>query len=296
LLQATKSAIPAALLPITGVIPLRQTIFLPQNLALAAILIVVSVLVAYFSAPRGNAIRNAASMNVRFDAAAPVDARATTPAERVETSPILILLVVSLLLLYLFTQIAKKGALSALDLNNFNLFFIAMGLLLHWTPRSFLRAVSDSVPATAGVLIQFPFYAGIFGMISKSAIEPTLARFFVEVTSPSTFNPLVTLYSALLGFFIPSGGGKWVLEAPYVMSAANQLHMHLGWTVQTYNAAEALPNLVNPFWMLPLMGILNLRAKDLAGYSILQLIFHVPLVLGLCWLFSFTLPYNAPMP
>jgi short-chain fatty acids transporter len=296
LLQATKSAIPAALLPITGVIPLRQTIFLPQNLALAAILIVVSVLVAYFSAPRGSAIRNAASMNVRFDAAPPVDARATTPAERVETSPILVLLVVALLLLYLFTQIAKKGALSALDLNNFNLFFIALGLLLHWTPRSVLRAVSDSVPATAGVLIQFPFYAGIFGMISKSAIEPTLARFFVEVTSPSTFNPLVTLYSALLGFFIPSGGGKWVLEAPYVMSAANQLHMHLGWTVQTYNAAEALPNLVNPFWMLPLMGILNLRAKDLAGYSILQLIFHVPLVLGLCWLFSFTLPYIAPMP
>jgi short-chain fatty acids transporter len=296
LLQATRSAIPASLLPTTGVIPLKQTIFLPQNLALAAILIVVSVLVAYYSAPRGAAIRNAASMNVHFVPNERLRKDATTPAERVENSPVLVLLVVAMLLSFLALQIGRKGAMSALDLNNFNLFFIAAGLLLHWTPRSFLRAVSESVPATAGVLIQFPFYAGIFGMISKSGIEPTLAGFFVSVTTPSTFNPVVSLYSALLGFFIPSGGGKWVLEAPYVMRAANELQMHLGWTVQTYNAAEALPNLVNPFWMLPLMGILNVRAKDLAGYSILQLLFHLPLVLALCWLFSLTLPYQPPMP
>ena len=74
---------------------------------------------------------------------------------------------------------------------------------------------------------------------------------------------------AALGIFVPSGGGKWILEAPYVMAGANAWHVHLGWTVQIYNAAEALPNLMNPFWMLPLMGILKVRARDLAGYSIL---------------------------
>ena len=89
--------------------------------------------------------------------------------------------------------------------------------------------------------------------------------------------------------FVPSGGGKWVVEAPYVMAAANAWHVHLGWTVQIYNAAEALPNLINPFWMLPLMGILGVRARDLAGYSILQLLFHAPIVLLLCWLFAQTL-------
>jgi short-chain fatty acids transporter len=169
-----------------------------------------------------------------------------------------------------------------------------MGLLLHGRPKSFLQAVGRSVPATSGVLIQFPFYAGIFGMISGTAIASTLASLFVRLTTHGTFPIVVALYSAVLGLFVPSGGGKWILEAPYVMAAANTWQVHLGWTVQIYNAAEALPNLINPFWMLPLMGILNVKARDLAGYSILQLLFHLPIVLLLCWLFTWTLPYVPP--
>jgi short-chain fatty acids transporter len=98
----------------------------------------------------------------------------------------------------------------------------------------------------------------------------------------------------VLGFFVPSGGGKWIVEAPYVMQAANDLHFHLGWAVQVYNAAEALPNLVNPFWMLPLLGILRLKARDIVGFTFLQLLVHVPLVLGLLWLFGLTLQYAPP--
>ena len=86
--------------------------------------------------------------------------------------------------------------------------------------------------------------------------------------------PLVIgIYSAMLGFFIPSGGGKWLLEAPYVMQAANDLKVHLGWAVQVYNAAEALPNLINPFWMLPLLGVLGLARARRRGL-------HVPAIAG----------------
>ena len=204
-------------------------------------------------------------------------------------------LVALLMLWFLGQQLVEKGGLAALDLNNFNLTFLALGLLLHWRPRSFLRAVARSVPATAGVLIQFPFYGGIFGMISKTPIAERLADLFVSLTTRETFPLAVAVYSAVLGMLVPSGGGKWVIEAPYVMAAANSWGVHLGWTVQIYNAAEALPNLVNPFWMLPLMGILNVRARDLAGYSILQLAFHVPAVLFLCWLFARTLAYVPPV-
>ena len=80
----------------------------------------------------------------------------------------------------------------------------------------------------------------------------------------------------MLGVFIPSGGSKWVIEAPYVLQAANLHQVHLGWVVQIYNASEALPNLVNPFWMLPLLGILRLKARDLVGYGVLQLMVHIP--------------------
>jgi short-chain fatty acids transporter len=292
LLQATKSSIPASLLPITGVIPLTQTIFLWQNLAMALVLIVVSVIVAYYSAPTEKDTRVLES-----GAAAPpaAEAQAQTPADKAENNPILSIVIALLMFAFLIQEFLEKGGLAALDLNNFNFTFLALGLLLHWRPRSFLRAVSRSVPATAGVLIQFPFYGGIFGMISKTPVADHLANLFVHVTTKGTFPIVVAFYSAILGMFVPSGGGKWVIEAPYVMAAANAWHVHLGWTVQIYNAAEALPNLINPFWMLPLMGILNVKARDLAGYSILQLLFHAPIVLLLCWLFAQTLPYIPPV-
>jgi short-chain fatty acids transporter len=289
LLQATKSAIPASLLPITGVIPLTQTIFLPQSMAMAAVLVIVSVIVAYVSAPREGEARTAKMMGIEFrdgDVAQTLLSVRATPAERFENSPILNIVIALLMFWFLITQFRDKGGIAALDLNNFNFFFIAAGLLMHWTPRSFLRAVTKSVPATAGVLIQFPFYGGIFGMISKTPIAAQLAHAFVGITTKTTFPIVVAIYSAILGMFVPSGGGKWIVEAPYVMAAARQWGEHLGWTVQIYNAAEALPNLINPFWMLPLMGILNVRARDLAGYSILQLLFHAPIVLLLCWVFA----------
>jgi len=289
LLQATKSSIPPSLLPITGVIPLTQTIFLPQSMAMAAVLVIVSVIVAYVSAPREGEARTATMMGIEFredDVAQTLLSVRATPAERFENSPILNIVIALLMFWFLVTQFRDKGGIAALDLNNFNFFFIAAGLLMHWRPRSFLRAVTKSVPATAGVLIQFPFYGGIFGMISKTPIAAQLAHAFVNVTTKTTFPIVVAIYSAILGMFVPSGGGKWIVEAPYVMAAARQWGEHLGWTVQIYNAAEALPNLINPFWMLPLMGILGVRARDLAGYSILQLLFHAPIVLLLCWVFA----------
>jgi short-chain fatty acids transporter len=169
-----------------------------------------------------------------------------------------------------------------------------LGMLLHRTPRAFIKAVTASVPAAAGVLIQFPFYAGILGLMTKSPVSTELAHFFVRISTTGTYPILVSIYSAILGLFVPSGGSKWLIEAPYVIDAAKQLHVNLGWVVQIYNTAEALPNLVNPFWMLPVLGLLNVRARDLVGYSVLQLMVHLPLVLFLMWLFARTLPYTPP--
>jgi short-chain fatty acids transporter len=295
LMQATPSSIPAALLPITGVIPLTETILLWQNLTFAAILIAVSVAVAYYSCPRPEEARTAQEMGIRFDPPASEPRVPGTPAEKIGDSPFWGVTVGLLLLAYLISVSRDKGLTAALDLNNFNLAFLGAGLILHARPRSFLSAVARAVPATSGVLIQFPFYAGIFGIISKTAIASVLAGWFVKMSTPGTFPLVVALYSAFLGIFVPSGGGKWILEAPYVMASASTWQIHLGWTVQIYNAAEALPNLINPFWMLPLMGILNVKARDLAGYSILQLLFHVPLVFFLAWLFAGTLPYHPPI-
>ncbi len=294
LLMATKSSVPPALLKISGVIPLSQTIFTWQSLLTAAVLLGASVLVAYLSAPAASDTKTVEAFGVRFEPLVPPVERPTKPGEWLEHSPLLTILICAMGLVYLGQVLAAKGPLQALDLNTYNFLFIMVGLLLHWRPISFMRAVTASVPATAGVLIQFPFYAGIFGLITMSPISKELAQFFVRVSSPGSYPVLLSIYTAVLGLFVPSGGSKWVIEAPYVLQAANQLHVNLGWVVQIYNAAEALPNLVNPFWMLPLLGLLNVRARELVGYSVLQLIVHLPLVLLLMWLLASTLPYAPP--
>lgn len=295
LMMATKSSIPTGLYEISGVIPMTQTIFLWQSITLAAVLIAMSVAIAYYSCPRPEHAKTAKMMGIAFEEITVDDDAPRTPAEKLEHSPALTIFAVVLMLAYLAYQASLKGFFAAIDLNNFNLFFLAIGLLLHWRPRSFLKAVANSVPATSGVLIQFPFYAGIFGLISKTSIEPTLSELFVRVATEHTFPVILSIYSFVLGVFIPSGGGKWVVEAPYVLQAATELKVHLGWTVQVYNASETLPNLLNPFFMLPLMGILNAKARDLVGFSILQLMFHTPVVIFFCWVFSYTLQYVPPM-
>ena len=151
------------------------------------------------------------------------------------------------------------------------------------------------MPSVAGVLIQYPLYAGMVKMMTESGLAKKLAEFFIDVSTPHTFPLLVGIYSAVLGLFIPSAGGKWLVEAPYMLDGGQVAHVHLGWVVQTYNATEALANLIHPFWMLPLLGILGLKARDIVGYSMLQFVVHVPVVLFLVWILNYTLTYVPPV-
>jgi short-chain fatty acids transporter len=260
----------------------------------AGVLIAASVIVAYWSAPPYST-RTVESFGIQKEEETETGHGHRRPAEWLEHAPVLSIVIGVCGLAYLGRVFAAKGGLAALDLNTYNFLFLMLGLLLQWRPRSFTRAVNRAVPATAGVLIQFPFYGGIFGIITMSPISRELASFFVRISSHNTYPVLVAIYSAVLGVFVPSGGSKWIIEAPYVMQAAKDLGVNLGWVVQIYNAAEALPNLVNPFWMLPLLGILKARARDLVGYGLLQLVVHSVLVLFLMWFFARTMVYVPPV-
>ncbi len=297
MLMATKSAIPPSLFSISGLIPLTQTLFLWPSIATTAILIALSVLVAYLSTPSPENARTIESYSIQYEPVRSALEVRSKPGEWLEHSPLLTIVIGGLLCWYLVNvfRTSPQGALAALDLNTYNLIFITVGLLLHWRPRRFMNAVADCIPATGGVIIQFPFYAVIFGMIIGTGIADALAKLFALMSTHETYPLLVATYSAVLGVFIPSGGSKWVIEAPYVLQAANLHQVHLGWVVQIYNAAEALPNLVNPFWMLPLLGILKLKARDIVGYGVLQLMVHIPVVFFLCWLFARYIPYMPPL-
>lgn len=295
LMMASKGLIPAPVLKISGIIPLDATIYTWQSLLTAGILMLVSVLVAWLTVPMGDNVRTVQSFGLTFESMqAPLEKR-EKPGEWLEYFPSLTLVIALMGFGYLWTVISEKGWLQALDLPNYNLFFLMVGLVLHWRARSFTKAVSAAIPATAGIVIQFPFYAGIAAIIGGSPISKTLAELFVKVTTPDTYPILVSIYSAVLGLFAPSGGGKWILEAPYVLQAAIDQKVNLGWVVQIYNTAEALPNLVNPFWMLPLLGILKLKARDLVGFGLVQLFVHTPIVLFLMWLLARTFTFVPPV-
>lgn len=301
-LQANPASLPPGLLPITGVIPFSQTIFLWQSMLIAAILVVVSTVIVVASAPGRDSAVTAQDMGIdpaREDDALPPR---TQPGEWLEHAPLLTVLIGLLAAGWLVQEFARQPWMIAIsNLNTYNFLFLMAGLVLHWRPKRFLNALARSVPATAGILIQYPFYAAIAAMMTTarsadgSTLSDVIAHAFVSLNTAETFPITMGVYSAILGFFIPSGGGKWLLEAPYVMQAANDLQVHLGWAVQIYNASEALPNLINPFWMLPLLGILGLKARDIVGFSFLQLIVHLPLVLFLLWALAFTLPYTPPV-
>ena len=289
LIMAAPASLPDSIERISGVIPLSQTLGLWQSLFMAAVLIAISMAIAFYSAPGDAQARGMEQMGVTYTPAVTVVARPEKPGEWLEYSPLLTILVSALGIAYLAREVAVSGWGVVLELNHYVFAFLIAGLLLHWRPRSFVQAIAGAVPSVAGVLVQYPLYAGIVRMMTESGLADRMARFFVAVSTEHTFPVLVGIYSAFLGLFIPSAGGKWLIEAPYVLEAAKALNVHLGWVVQTYNATEALANLIHPFWMLPLIGILGLKARDIVGYSTLQFVVHVPVVLFLVWILNYTL-------
>jgi len=294
---------PKSLLAITGVIPFTETIFMWQSFVIVAVLLVLSIIIAIWSAPGPGAAVTAEAMGIEITRDDEIKVPPPQkPGEWLEYSPLLTVLLVLLAAGWLFYEFSRQSAILAIsNLNTYNFMFVMAGLLLHWRPRRFLASVAKAVPATAGVLIQFPLYGAISTILTQAkngsgvTLSDQISHFFVSVSTQHLYPLVIGVYSSILGFFVPSGGGKWLLEAPYVMQAANDLKVHLGWAVQVYNAAEALPNLINPFWMLPLLGVLGLRARDLVGFTFLQLLVHVPVVLFLLWALAYTLEYHPPV-
>jgi short-chain fatty acids transporter len=301
-LQATAASLPPALLKITGVLDFGTTIFTWQSLLTLAILMALTTVIAHFSAPRGAAVRTAADLGVDLDDEPSEPEPRSRPGEWLEYSVILPVLAGILTLGWLVSQFLTKPFLTVVSsLNGYLLVFLILGLVLHRTPRNFLQAVTKAVPATAGILVQFPLYAAMAAILTKAtghggmSLSAHLAEFFSDIGGGGAFAVVIALYTALLGLFVPSGGGKWLVEAPYVMQAATDVNMNLGWTVQIYNLAEALPNLINPFFMLPLLAVLKLRARDLVGFTFLQFVFHLPVVLLLVWLLGMTFDFVPPV-
>jgi len=198
-----------------------------------------------------------------------------TPAERLENSRALSMLLGVMGFVFVIYYFVTNGF--ALNLNIVNFTFLFSAVLLHGTPKSLLRAVSQGARNCSGILLQFPFYAGIMGMMtatgeSGASLAGLISQGFVSISNETTF-PLFTFLSAgIVNFFVPSGGGQWAVQAPIMMPAGAALGVDAAKTAMAIAWGDAWTNMIQPFWALPALAIAGLGAKDVMGYCLMALI------------------------
>ncbi len=257
------------------VFDLSQTIFAWQNLLIIALLVISLPILNWLMLPN-----KADRQSLDSDQASQLESIATdtlsnqasadsSPAQRLENSAVVSALLALLGLAYLINYFYHGGGI---QLNIINLCLFISGLVLHRTPAKFTRAVSVSIASTSGIIIQFPIYAGIMGMMVHSGLAASMSEWFISIADSQSF-PVFTFFSAgLVNFFVPSGGGQWAVQAPIVIPAAIELGVPINQAAMAVAWGDAWTNLIQPFWALPLLAIAGLSIRDIMGYCAVILI------------------------
>jgi short-chain fatty acids transporter len=166
----------------------------------------------------------------------------------------------------------------SLNLNSVNFLFFMLAVALHKSPQSLLAAGEEAAKSLSGVVLQFPLYAGIYGLFKSTGLTEKVGEAFVAASTQQTFPALVYLYSGVVNYFVPSGGAKWAIEGPYLLDAAAKLQVAPNKVVLAYAWGDMATDLIQPFWALPLLGIARLEFKDILGFLLLAFAVYMPLV------------------
>jgi short-chain fatty acids transporter len=254
-----------------GLIPVSQTIFSPIGyVPVLVLLFTLPFIMAGMHPKKEQVIEVDPSVFVEKKEKPKKDPSQMTPAERMENSMVLSLIIGIIGLIYVFYYFfVKKGSL---DLNILNFIFLMVGILLHGTPRNFIDAAIEAGKTVWAIVVQFPFYAGIMGMMTKSGLAATIANWFASFSTAKTL-PLYTYWSAgLINLFIPSGGGQWSVQGPIMIDAAMKIGASVPKVIMGVAWGDAWTNMIQPFWALPLLSVAKLEIRDIMGYCVMALI------------------------
>lgn len=259
---------------LTSPVPVTSTILAPQNIIMVVVVMVAIVAVNALMHPKDDKVF-VVDANLLKEESDEVFAKPSTPAEHLEQSKLLTWIISAIGLGYFVLHIFVKGA--ALDINSVILLFLFMGVLLHGTPLAYVHAFGKAAKSAAGILLQFPFYAGIMGIItgigeSGLCFGKIISDACISISNPTTYPLLTFLCAAVLNMFVPSGGGHWAIQAPIMFSAGANLGVDPGLTGIAIAWGDAWTNLIQPFWALPALAIAKLNAKDIMGFCIIDLI------------------------
>jgi short-chain fatty acids transporter len=265
-------------------VPLTETIFAPYNLVACAILFVLVPPLVVAMHPKDDDVVPPDLEAIPAppdDAAGDADGAPSTPAEWLDRTRVLTFLTGTLGLSFLWRYLREHG----FDLNHnvVNCTFLMLGMILHKSPVAYGRAVAQSVRGVSGIVLQFPFYGGILEVMKLTGLSTSIAHVFVASASQRTLPFFTFLASILTKSFVPSGAGEWAVEGPVMLQAAKELGVPYGKVTMAVAYGNMLGNMYQPFWSLPLLGLMGLRARDIMGFCLILFLVCLP-VLGLALL------------
>jgi len=261
-------------------IPVSSTIFHPFNLILTLVIVVVVTILMALMHPKPEktfTVKSDLMNQLKLYEAPPKPARFESPSEWMNWWPGFNIIVFIGGLTWLIWHFSGKGFMRGLTLDVVNFSMLMLGILFHWRPWSFLKATEDAGRAVWGIVIQFPFYAGILGLFKYTLLSDVFTKAFVAISSPQTFPLIVYWYGGLLNYLIPSGGGEWAVVAPYILPAAKQLGVGTGATVVTFAWADMMTDMIQPFWAIAMLAVAKLNFRDIMGW--LLMVFFVYFVI-----------------
>jgi short-chain fatty acids transporter len=261
-----------------GLLPLSETLFQPFNLVFLAAMLIGAPLLLMAMHPRGE---EAEEIDEEGDdgplagAAERPDREQVTalpPAQRLMHSRILVYAVVALGLVHLVPALVVGGVVG-MDINLLNFTFLIVGLGLHGTLAGYATAAAEGARNAAAVIVQFPFYAGIMGIMADSGLLALITEWFVSFATPFSYPFLALVSAALVNFVVPSGGGQWAVQGPVVIGATESLGLDPGVGVMAVAMGDQLTNGIQPFWALPLLALTRLKPGRILGYSAVVMLF-----------------------
>ena len=280
---------------IFGIIPITETVFTPYAILLAIMLcLIVIPITMWLMTPKDPDECKGIDACLGIDQFAPelMESKDLDKEEKpspikkqgfadmLENSSIISYLVGLAGVIYIIYYFATKGV--SLNLNIFNFIFLIAGLILHRTPIRYVRAISTATPGASGIILQFPFYAGIMGMISYSGLAAIITAWFLGFATASSFPVIAWITGGIVNIFIPSGGGEWGVIGGIIGQVSMDLGVPVGKAIVAYGCGDMWTNMFQPFWAIALLGITGLRARDIMGYCMVLMFVSAPFIaLGL---------------
>ena len=260
-----------------GVISQAETVFSTMNMSISIVLLFVLPLLMYCLGKLNSGSNITLSSEIKEKDAA------TNGAEKLDHSTILAYLFGGTIILYAFYKaiiLPENISLTVINPNYINLVLLGLTIVMHKSFFNFLKAVDNAISGASGILIQFPLYFGIMGIMNHSGMVEIMSGFFVSISNETTF-PIFTFISAgIVNVFVPSGGGQWAVQGPIIIEAATKLGVSIPKSVMALAYGDQLTNMLQPFWALPLLGITALKAKEILPYTLILLIAGTVIFIG----------------